>query len=92
MVLRGLLHIARILWGAQASRTQLFPSTASTLGLHPHSQSLQDHCSSRQRSSGSLPFGAALAPRATGSVLQRMEVLLSPISSGLQLPWPQSCF
>lgn len=37
--IRDLLHIPRILgtlWGAQASRTQLFPSTVSTLGLHPH--------------------------------------------------------
>lgn len=39
MGIRDLFHIPRMLgtlWGAQASRTQLFPSAVSTLGLHPH--------------------------------------------------------
>lgn len=81
----------------QASRTQLFPSTASMLGLHPHSQSLQEHCGSSQHLSGSLPFGAALAPSWPGDshrlgAAEDGGGAQSRQLMALQLPWPQSCF
>lgn len=69
--------------GGTGQQDSAVPKCCEHTGTASSSQSLQDHCVNCQHLRGSLPSVSPLLHpgplRATGWVLQRMELVLSPI-------------